>query len=123
MLFSPQDWEADSPFCHGLIELNNIKFRVMFRMNEAAMSKLNFDWLAAQKDIIAMHYLQRPCGSGICQLVLVVFNLDYSITLVYYDPAKDKHYEISTPKEGALDSPVMLNMEFPDEEIDNNSLN
>ena len=41
MLFAPQDWEADSPFCHGLIELNNIKFRVMFRMNEAAMSKLN----------------------------------------------------------------------------------
>jgi tetratricopeptide (TPR) repeat protein len=117
------DKDADSPFCHGLIELNNIKFRVMFRMNEAAMSKLNFDWLAAQKDIIAMHYLQRPCGSGICQLVLVVFNLDYSITLVYYDPAKDRHYEISTPKEGALDSPVMLNMEFPDEEIDNNSLN
>lgn len=95
----------------------------MFRMNEAAMSKLNFDWLAAQKDIIAMHYLQRPCGSGICQLVLVVFNLDYSITLVYYDPVKDRHYEISTPKEGALDSPVMLNIEFPDEEIDNNSLN
>lgn len=123
MLFAPQDWEADSPFCHGLIELNNIKFRIMFRMNEAAMSKLNFDWLAAQKDIIAMHYLQRPCGSGICQLVLVVFNLDYSITLVYYDPAKDRHYEISTPKEGALDSPVMLNMEFPDEKIDNNSLN
>lgn len=123
MLFAPQEWDADSPFCCGLIELNKIKLQILFRMNEAAMSKLNFGWLAKQKDIIAMHYLQRPCGENICQLVLVIFNIDYSINLIYYDPAKDKHYEISTPKEGALDSPVMLNMELPDEKIDNSSLN
>lgn len=123
LLFSPENWDADNPFCSGLIQLNQIKLQILFRMNEAALSKMNFEWLAAQKEVIAEHYLLRPCGEGICQLVLVIFNIDYSISLIYYDPAKDKHYEISTPKEGGLASEVMLNMELPDEKIDNNTLN
>lgn len=123
LLFSPESWQPDKPFCSGLIQLEQIKLQILFRMNEAALSKLNLDWLATQKDIITQHYLLRPCGDSICQLVLIAFNIDYSINLVYYDPAKNKHYEISTPKDGGLASPVMLNMEFPDEELDNSTLN
>ena len=92
-------------------------------MNEAALSKMNYGWLKKQKETITMHYIQRPCGSGICNLVFVAFNLDYSIDLVYYDLETEKHYEISTPKNGDLTSEVMLNMEFPDEKVDNNKLN
>ena len=82
MLFCPQqDWEADSPFCHGLIELNNIKFRVMFRMNEAAMSKIKFDWLAAQKDIIAMHYYSAPAAAAFASLCLLCSTLITALPL------------------------------------------
>lgn len=123
MLFAPENWEADAPFCHGLIELNGIKLQILFRMNEAGLSKLNFEWLAKQKEIIAAHYLQRPCETGLCQLVLAAFNLDYSITLVYYDPAKDCHYEISTPNHGDLTAKVMLDMNTGGEKIDNSALN
>ena len=122
-LFNPEGWEADNPFCHGIVTFNQTKLQMLFRMNEAALSKLDYNWLKEQKDIIAMHYLQRPCGSGICQLVLIVINLDYSIRLVYYDIEKDTHYELSTPEHGSLSSDVMLNMEFPDEKVDNNALN
>lgn len=122
-LFKPEGWEADNPFCHGLVTFNRFQLQVLFRMNEAALSKMNYNWLKKQKETITMHYVQRPCGSGICNLVFVAFNLDYSIDLVYYDLETEKHYEISTPKNGDLSSEVMLNMEFPDEKIDNNKLN
>ena len=122
-LFKPEGWEADNPFCHGLVTFNRFQLQVLFRMNEAALSKMNYGWLKKQKETITMHYIQRPCGSGICNLVFVAFNLDYSIDLVYYDLETEKHYEISTPKNGDLTSEVMLNMEFPDEKVDNNKLN
>lgn len=123
LLFAPESWEADAPFCSGLIELEKIKLQILFHMNEAALSKLDFNWLARQKEIIAAHYLLRPCGANLCQLVLVVFNLDYSIGLLYFDPLKEKHYEISVPKESGLTDGVMLDMEVPDEKIDNSKLN
>lgn len=123
LLFTPETWEADCPYCTGLIELNMIKLQILFRMNEAALSKLNFNWLARQKDIIAEHYLLRPCGENLCQLVLVIFNIDYSIGLLYFDPLTEKHYEIIVPKESGLACGVMLDMDLPDEKIDNSMLN
>lgn len=122
-LFKFQGWDADDPFCHGIVTFNQFQLQMLFRMNEAALSKLDYNWLKKQRDTIAMHYVQRPCGNGICQLVFIGINLDYSIDLVYYDLETEKHYEISTPKNGDLSSEAILSMDFADETIDRNLLN
>ncbi len=122
-LFNPTGWEADTPYCFGHVTLNSSRLGFLFRMNEAALSKLNYDWLKKQIETISLHYLLRSCGSGICQLVLAAFNLDYSINLIYYEPESGSHYEITAPHGADLASPVMLVMQIPDADIDNSSLN
>lgn len=48
-LFSPADWTADAPYCSFHFTVGGQELEGVFRMNEAALSKMDPAWLLMQK--------------------------------------------------------------------------
>ncbi len=93
-LFQVENWEADSPYCNFDFTLEGKKVNGVFRMNEAAVSKLDFKWLKGQKKDITEYYLQYDCDGELYDLNRVAFNRDCSLDLIYYDERQKQYFTI-----------------------------
>ena len=84
----PADYEKDDPYCSFPYAAWGQTVELVFRMNEAGLSKLDGDWLRAQKERLdSGSWLTCPGpGTGDGKLETVLIDLDYSVTLIYRLP-------------------------------------
>ncbi len=113
-IFSPVEWEADSPYCMCRFFIGERELRGIFCMNEAALSKMNPDWLRDQKKKLSSgDYFLLHRGENSYVLKAVVFGRDYSTELLYHDPEKDQSFQICVRRNGVeadLPEPLLLDM-------------
>ena len=96
-IFTPglvTDYVKNSPYCRFNYQTQHGKVEVVFKMNEAGLSKLQADWLVMVKDALddgrwAAH---RTTENQEGALETIVLGLDYSILLEYKLKGPDEGY-------------------------------
>lgn len=91
----PEDFETDAPYCVFHRSVQGHEVEMVFRMNQAGLSKQQPQWLAAQKarlDSGSWLTWATP-QEELCTLETVLFDLDGQVTLLYSHTAgKMKRY-------------------------------
>ena len=112
-LFNPTSWEADCPYCTCHISIQGRTVETMFRMNEAALSKIDFNWLKSQREKLEnVAYLTRNVGEIPYDLQSVVFDRDHTAQLVYCNP-EGETFSVRVSKSGEqadIPEPFVLDM-------------
>lgn len=106
-LFALENWEADNPYCSGNYYIGEYKPLVLFRMNQAGLSKLRYSWLELLKDKLDSGcWLEAdvPESEGKGVLEAVIINLDYSLSLGYKIIGSDRSFQLFLDKELDMDS-------------------
>ena len=102
----PADYEKDGPYCTFHTAVEGRQVELVFRMNEAGLSKLDGDWLRAQKARLDSGFWST-CpgpGTGDGELATVLFDLDYSVTLLYRLPGgEDVTFRVQVGEDGIPD--------------------
>lgn len=95
-LFRFADWKINGPYCSGIYYVQKHKFEVVFAMNEAGVSNMNYYWLKLQKEMIDssqwLEYRLENGETGI--LATIIFSLNYEITLFYHLQDSNKFFRI-----------------------------
>ena len=80
----PEDYEGNAPYCVFHRTVQGRRVEVVFRMNEAGLSKLRADWLQTQRDRLdSGRWLTLPMEEGEAGVLeAVLFGLDYQVCLV-----------------------------------------
>lgn len=98
-LFAVQQWTADSPYCEFECELDGQTVKGVFCMNEAAVSKLEYDWLKEQKQqILQGGYLAYEHEDGRYELERLIFSREESMSMVYKDVDRERRFTITGHK-------------------------
>lgn len=102
--FRPDNWEADTPYCGFVAPFHGRNIEYIFRVNEAALSKMDADLLLKQKrGVEEDETLMYKWKGGACyQLQAVLFNQDYSVVLVYEDPTGENMARIRVKRSPRL---------------------
>lgn len=106
-LFPLENWEADSPYCSGNYLMGQHKPLVLFRMNQAGLSKLNYSWLEALKEKLdsgCWLETDAPEDNGRGVLEAVIVNLDYTLSLGYAITGSKRNFQLFLDKEWELNS-------------------
>ena len=107
----PAEYEKDDPYCSFPYAVRDQKVELVFRMNEAGLSKLSADWLRAQKERLDSGFW-RTCpgpGTGDGELETALFDLDYTVTLVYRLPGGEGlTFQVQAGEDGAPDRASMV---------------
>ena len=83
-LFQAEDWQADCPYCSFHFTVAGTTLEAMFRMNEAALSKLPAALLQTLlKALEDREYHVRTVETGVYRLRAVIFERDHSARLYY----------------------------------------
>lgn len=84
-LFSPREWVADAPYCWFYYPIQDRRVKVVFCMNEAALSHFNLQWMKESKRVLDCDtdaIIQSPRGTyGV--LEQVEFRQGYRMMLQY----------------------------------------
>ena len=107
----PAAYEKDDPYCSFPYAVQGQKVELVFRMNEAGLSKLNGDWLRAQKERLDSGFWSTCPGPGTGDgaLETALFDLDYSVTLIYRLPGgEDLTFQVRAGEDGAPDRASMV---------------
>lgn len=100
-LFQPQEWETDWPYCSFFTVGRGRAVSYVFRMNQAALSKMDRDWLQLQKEKIETGKYDIYKGEdGIAHpLASVIIDLDYTVTL-FYENGEDEPIQVPIENAG-----------------------
>ena len=102
----PAAYEKNAPYCSFPYAVQGQKVELVFRMNEAGLSKLKPDWLRTQKERLdSGRWLTCP-GPGAVDgtLETALFDLDYSVTLIYRLPGgEDETFRARVGEDGMPD--------------------
>ncbi len=113
-IFSPEDWDTDGPFCHFTYKGKNGDISMLFRMNEAGLSKTNPEWLTELRGKIDGEWAEIADDEHTYPLVSVAVFLDYATSLFYladkesgdgFQINRDKNGEIIRREEGGEEAP------------------
>ena len=97
----PQDYERDAPFCSFHYTVDGTPIKLVFRMNEAGLSKRDPAWLRTQKERLDEgHWLKRVDDAGTGALTAVHYGLDNQVTLAYQYPWQEKSVYIPLDEDG-----------------------
>ena len=97
----PQDYERDAPFCSFHYTVDGTPIKLVFRMNEAGLSKRDPAWLRTQKDRLDDgRWLKRVDDAGTGALTAVHYGLDNQVTLAYQYPWQEKSVYIPLDEDG-----------------------
>ena len=97
----PQDYERDAPFCSFRYTVKGTPVKLVFRMNEAGLSKRDPAWLRTQKERLDDgRWLKRVSGEGTGVLTAVHYELDNQVTLAYQYPWQEKNVYIPLDEDG-----------------------
>ena len=97
----PKSYEKNAPYCSFAYPVGDTSVRLVFRMNEAGLSKRSPAWLRTQKERLDDgRWLSRVDGKGTGALSAVHFELDNQVTLEYQYPWQEKNVCIPLDEEG-----------------------
>ena len=97
----PQDYEKNAPYCSFHYPVGDTQVQLVFRMNEAGLSKRDPAWLRTQKTRLDDgHWASRTDEQGTGVLTAVHFELDNSVTLVYQYPWQENPVYIPLDEDG-----------------------
>ena len=97
----PQDYEKNAPYCSFHYPVGDAQVQLVFRMNEAGISKRDPAWLRTQKARLDDgRWASRTGEQGTGVLTAVHFELDNSVTLVYQYPWQEKPVYIPLDEDG-----------------------
>ena len=101
----PEDYEKDSPYCSFHYQVRGCTVELVFRMNEAGLSKLGADWLRTQKERLdGGQWLTLPLeGGGEGRLETVLFGLDRRVSLICR--AGPRTYQVWLDEDGRPEGP------------------
>lgn len=102
-LFRFSSWKTDGPYCSGIYQLPGRTVEFVFAMNEAGVSNMNYYWLKLQKasaDSGSWNEYRLEDGST-GSLAMVVFSLNYEVSLFYNLPGSDRYFRIDITNEPA----------------------
>ena len=97
----PKSYEKNAPYCSFAYPVGDTSVRLVFRMNEAGLSKRGPAWLRTQKERLDDgRWLSRVDEKGTGALSAVHFELDNQVTLEYQYPWQDKNLYIPLDEDG-----------------------
>ena len=97
----PKSYEKNAPYCSFSYPVGDTSVRLVFRMNEAGLSKRGPAWLRTQKERLDDgRWLSRVDEKGTGALSAVHFELDNQVTLEYQYPWQDKNLYIPLDEDG-----------------------
>lgn len=97
----PKSYEKNAPYCSFAYPVGDTSVRLVFRMNEAGLSKRSPAWLRTQKERLDDgRWLSRVDEKGTGALSAVHFELDNQVTLEYQYPWQDKNLYIPLDEDG-----------------------
>lgn len=97
----PKSYEKNAPYCSFAYPVGDTSVRLVFRMNEAGLSKRGPAWLRTQKERLDDgRWLSRVDEKGTGALSAVHFELDNQVTLEYQYPWRDKNLYIPLDEDG-----------------------
>ena len=120
-LFSPADWTADAPYCSFHFTVGGQELEGVFRMNEAALSKMDPAWLLMQKIALEKALIYRDEEEESYRLQTLLIDQDQSVHLLYRNEEGSRAFQIQTQESGEpVCSPQRIwlenSLEEPDEE-------
>lgn len=105
-LFSPMDWKPDCPYCTFTYWTQAYEFFCVFRMNEAAVSKLDLGWLKSEKENLDedLYPTVLNCDGEECRLTSVIFDVDCSTLLCFtgVDTGKELSFKVKDSDNGVM---------------------
>ena len=97
----PKDYEKDAPYCSFHYPIQGERVKLVFKMNEAGLSKRSPDWLRTQKERLDDgRWLKRVDDAGTGALTAVHYGLDNQVTLAYQYPWQEKCVYIPLDEDG-----------------------
>ena len=97
----PKNYERNAPYCSFDYPVGDTTVRLVFRMNEAGLSKRDPAWLRTQKGRLDDgHWLKRVDDAGTGALTAVHYGLDNQVTLAYQYPWQEKCVYIPLDEDG-----------------------
>ena len=97
----PQDYEKNAPFCTFRYPVGDTQVQLVFRMNEAGLSKRDPAWLRTQKERLDDgRWASRTDEAGTGTLSAVHFELDNQVTLEYRYPWEENPVYIPLDEDG-----------------------
>ncbi len=99
---SPADWKERAPYCRILYSAPAGPVELVFRMNEAALSKRDRAWLHTQKERIDSGRWFHGSAEDGSPVVLdtILFDLDDSVSLIYRRTNAELYFQIPVDENG-----------------------
>ena len=102
-IFGPEDWDTDGSFRHFTYKGKNGDISMLFRMNEAGLSKTNPEWLTELRGKIDGEWAEIADDEHTYPLVSVAVFLDYTTSLFYLaDEESGDGFQINRDKNGEI---------------------
>ena len=108
---NPAEYQKDDPYCSFPYAVQGQKVELVFRMNEAGLSKLNPDWLRSQKERLDSGRWLSCSGPGAGEgtLETALFDQDCTVTLIYRLPGgEDLTFRVQVGDGGVPDRSSMV---------------
>ena len=98
----PEDFTTDAPYCSFHTAVQGRRVELIFRMNQAGLSKLRGDWLQTQKKRLEDgRWLRWTTPEGAAgRLDTVLFGLDYQVSLIYQLEEEERYYQVWLNEDG-----------------------
>ena len=112
------EWEADAPYCAGIMLFQGERIRILFCMNEAAVSKLQVEWMQEKlreigQEAPAIQLRLREDGYGECRLELLMVNRNQTVDLVFYNPETEQSFTLRQKEQTDADMEETDGFAFP----------
>ena len=97
----PATIQKDAPYCSFRYPIQGRGVSLVFRMNEAGLSKLKPDWLTSLKaDLDSGRWLTHTVQEGEGRLETVLVGLDYRISLRYQIRKDSRRFQVDLDEDG-----------------------
>lgn len=101
-LFAPENWEADAPYCSFNFDGGGRTLEAVFCMNQASLSKLDFDWLSQCREKLCSDLWGLRCSGGLeYELRAVIAYWDRGLELIYENEDQGQALRVAVSPDGA----------------------
>lgn len=83
------DWQEDKPYCSCFVNIESNIVKIIFMMNRAMLSKIDFDWLRKEYTDIKNNLLTCSKYNIVYDLREIEISRDYEVKLSYYNDEKN----------------------------------
>lgn len=100
-LFEPENWEADAPYCSFNFNGGGRMLEVVFCMNQAALSKLDFDWLVQCREKLSSELWGQRYSAGLeYEMRAAIVYWDRSMELIYENEERGQTLRVAVSPDG-----------------------